>query len=249
MCLVATKFVLRKINSGVWFIQTFLQKMLYMPNFPHTSSTVNMQIMNQFHTHSQKKQNPAKKFIKSGQIEIAQQRRRWDRAVKARSVQSSDERCDRRGVRSTSALIGWSRCSSIDERARNRDQRGARSPDERAARRSPALSSRSSDDRAPRRSPTLSSSSLSLRSGLSLLSLSLSLSLFPEMIWTENKSVKLFPGQRSKYWSTGNEFGNEFPENFIFCCSQTCGFRGKWFPEIIFTRNKRTNSEKICTNF
>ena len=66
MCLAATKFILRKINSGVWFIQTFLQKMLYMPNFPHTSSTVNMQIMNQFHTHSQKKQNPAKKFIKFG---------------------------------------------------------------------------------------------------------------------------------------------------------------------------------------
>ena len=59
-CLAATKFVLRKINSGVWFIQTFLQKMLYMPNFPYTSSTVNMQIMNQFHTHSQKKQNPEK---------------------------------------------------------------------------------------------------------------------------------------------------------------------------------------------
>ena len=76
MCLAATKFFLQKINSGVWFIQTFLQKILYMPNFPHTSSTVNMQIMNLFHTHSQKKQNPTKKFIKSGQIEIAQRRRR-----------------------------------------------------------------------------------------------------------------------------------------------------------------------------
>ena len=76
MCLAITKFVLRKINFGVWFIQTFLQKMLYMTNFPHIFSTVNMQIMNQFHTHSQKKQNPAKKFIKSGQIEIAQRRRR-----------------------------------------------------------------------------------------------------------------------------------------------------------------------------
>ena len=67
MCLAATKFVLQKINFGVWFLQTFLQKILYMPNFPHTSSIVNMQIMNQFHTHSQKKQNPAKKFIKSVQ--------------------------------------------------------------------------------------------------------------------------------------------------------------------------------------
>ena len=104
MCLAATKFVLRKINSGVWFIQTFLQKMLYMPNFPHTSSTVNMQIMNQFHTHSQKKQNPAKKFIKSGQIEIAQRRRRWDRAVKAKLVRSSDEGRDRQS-RSTRGTI------------------------------------------------------------------------------------------------------------------------------------------------
>ena len=85
MYLAATKFFLRKINSRVWFIQTFLQKMLYMPNFPYTSSTVNMQIMNQFHTHSQKKQNPAKKFIKSGQIEIVRRRRRQDRAVEARS--------------------------------------------------------------------------------------------------------------------------------------------------------------------
>ena len=109
VCLAATKFVLRKFNSGVWFIQTFLQKMLYMPNFPYTSSTVNMQIMNQFHTHSQKKQNLAKKFMKSNQIEIARRRRRWDRAVKvrseARSVRSSDER-----------------------RARNRDRRAVRSP-------------------------------------------------------------------------------------------------------------------------
>ena len=39
MCLAVTKFVLRKIISGVWFIQTFLQKM---------------------HQTRQKKQNPAK---------------------------------------------------------------------------------------------------------------------------------------------------------------------------------------------
>ena len=176
--------------------------MLYIPNFPHTSSTVNMQIMNQFHTHSQKKQNLAKKFIKSGQIKIAQRRRRWDRVVKARSMRLSDERRDRR----------------------------ARSSDDRAARRSTIQSHSSSI------AGEVSSSSLSLRSGLSLFSLSLSLSLFQEIIWTENKSVKLFPGQRSKYWSTGNEFS----KNFIFRCSQTCGFGGKWFPEIIFTQNKRT---------
>ena len=59
--------------------------------------------MNQFHTHSQKKQNPAKKFIKSSQIErrrkrerrlgsidggegeIVQRRQRRDRVTEARS--------------------------------------------------------------------------------------------------------------------------------------------------------------------
>ena len=63
-CLVASKFVLWKINSGAWFVQIFLQKMHYIakpPNFPYISSVVNVLIMNQFHTHSQKKQNPAKK--------------------------------------------------------------------------------------------------------------------------------------------------------------------------------------------
>ena len=165
MCLAATKFVLRKINSGVRFIQTFLQKMLYMPNFPHTSSTVNMQIMNQFHTHAQKKQNPAKKFIKSDQIEIAQRRRRWDCAVKVRSVRSSDELRDRRGARSTSALVGRSRRSS-DDRARNRDRQGARSTSALVGR-----SHRSSI------AGKVSSSFLSLSDLGSLFSLSLSLSL------------------------------------------------------------------------
>ena len=73
----------------------------------------------------------------------------------------------------------------VNRRARSSDDRTARrtialrrSSDERRDRRLPALSSRSSDDHAPRRSPALSSSSLSLRSGLSPLSLSLSLSLF-----------------------------------------------------------------------
>ena len=137
MCLTATKFVLRKINSGVWFIQTFLQKMLYMPNFSYTSSTVNMQIMNQFHTHSQKKQNPTKKFIKSGQIEIARQRRRWDCAVKARSVRSSDKWRDRRSW-STSALVRRSLCSSIallvNQRARSQSRSTRGMIDERTRR-------------------------------------------------------------------------------------------------------------------
>ena len=83
-----------------------------MPNFPYTSSMVNMQIMNQFHTHSQKKQNPAKKFIKSSQIEIARRRRRWDHTVKARSVRSSDKRRDQRS-RSTRGAIGERACWTI----------------------------------------------------------------------------------------------------------------------------------------
>ena len=106
MCLAVTKFILRKINFGVWFLQTFLQKMLYMSNFPHISSTVNMRIMNQFHTYSQKKQNPAKKFIKYGQIEIERQRRRWDRAVEARS---SDE------IERLGAAIDERRGATIDD--------------------------------------------------------------------------------------------------------------------------------------
>ena len=79
MCLAATKFVLRKINSGVWFIQTFLQKKQNPAKKFHThssNSAKNSILIHQIHTHSQKKQNPAKKFIKSGQIEIAQRRRR-----------------------------------------------------------------------------------------------------------------------------------------------------------------------------
>ena len=73
----------------------------------------------------------------------------------------------RRGARSTIV---------IDE---GHDRR-VRSSDNRAARRSPTLSSRSSDNRAPRRSPAFSSSSLSLSDLGSFFSLSLS--LFPEMI-------------------------------------------------------------------
>ena len=67
-------------------------------------------------------------------------------------------------------------------------------------------------------------------------SLSLSLSLFPEMLWSENEGRKSFPGQRWKYWSTGSHF----PENIIFHDSQTCGFGGKWFSEVIFTQNKHS---------
>ena len=100
MCLAVTKFVLRKINFGVWFIQTFLQKM---------------------HQIRQKKQNAAKenesnpteeKMRSCGEGDIE---RRWGR-------------CDRptSGARSTSALVNRDRRSrrSIDYRtARGRAAR------------------------------------------------------------------------------------------------------------------------------
>ena len=55
------------------------------------------------------------------------------------------------------------------------------------------------------------------------LSLSLSLSLFPEMIWSENEGVNSFPGQRRKFWSTRRWF----PENFIFRCMPNMRIWGK----------------------
>ena len=243
MCLAVTKFILRKINSGVWLLQIFLQKMLYMPNFPHTSSTVNMQIINNstiIHRKSKTQQkNSSNRCRRDRRRRSVQRRRRWDHAA-LDEMGGEIGAIVRLVARSTSTLVGRSRRSSIDERARNLDRRGARSSDDRAACRSPfcffSLVGRSLIGRSCRLS--LLPLSLSPIWALSSLSLSLSLSLSPEMIWSENKSVKLIPGQRSKYWSTGNEF----PENKIFRCSQTCGLGWKWFPEIIFTQNKRSRS-------
>ena len=80
--------------------------------------------------------------------------------------------------------------------------------------------------------------SLSLCCSLRSFSHSLCVLRDSEMIWSENESVKSFPGQRRKFRSTGSDF----PENFIFRCCQTRGLGGKWFPEIIFSQNKRTLS-------
>ena len=162
-CLAVLEIVLRKINSSVWFIQTFLKKMLYIPNFPYTSSTVNMPIMNQFHTHSQKKQNPAKKFIKSGQIEMARRRRRWDRAVKATSSGGEIGAIVRPAAPSTIAIAPLVGCAPLVD----------------CAARSTIAIMHSADCRRDR-------PSLSLIWALSSLSLSLSLSLSfsgSEMKW------------------------------------------------------------------
>ena len=66
----------------------------------------------------------------------------------------------------------------------------------------------------------------------------------PKMNWSENESVNSFPGQRGKFWSIGIQFS----ENCIFRCNQTCEKGWKWFPEIIFTQNKRTlRWASLCT--
>ena len=80
--------------------------------------------------------------------------------------------------------------------------------------------------------------SLSLCCSLHSFSHSLCVLRDSEMIWSENESVKSFPGQRHKFRSTGSDF----LENFIFRCCQTRGLGGKWFPEIIFSQNKHTLS-------
>ena len=78
-----------------------------------------------------------------------------------------------------------------------------------------------------------------------LSSLSLFLSLFPEVIWSENEGRKWFPGQRWKYWS----IGSHFLENDIFRDSQTLRFYGKWFPETVFTQFKHTLKHYFQTNY
>ena len=125
-CVAASKFVLRKINSGVWFVQTFLRKILYIakpPNFPYASSAVNMWIMNQFHTHSQKKQNPTKKFIKSGQIEIVRggegEIARWRRDRATRSSDAVLRSTSGEVLRSMIGVVRSSDWSSVCGRQRS----------------------------------------------------------------------------------------------------------------------------------
>ena len=74
MCLAVTKFVLRKINFGVWFIQTFLQKM---------------------HQIRQKKQNAAKEN-ESTIAPLIDRAARSTIAPRDRRSRRSSARCDRR---------------------------------------------------------------------------------------------------------------------------------------------------------
>ena len=92
------------------------------------------------------------------------------------------------------------------------------------------------DDRC---SPIWAFSSLTLSLIWALSSLSLSLSFSGnELKW--KWGWKIIPGQRWKFRSTGSYF----PENEIYRRCQTPGFRGKWFPEIIFPQNKCTLKTK-----
>ena len=146
-----------------------------------------------------------------------ERRDRWDRA--ARSTRSRGAIVDR-AAWSTSALVG--RAPLV-----NRD----RAP--RLCRRSAIVGREARSSIAPLVGATRRDlGSLSLIWALS----SLSLSLFPKVIWSENEGRKWFPGQRWKYWSNGSHF----PENDIFRDSQTLRFYGKWFPETIFTQFKHT---------
>ena len=199
MCLAVTKFVLRKINFGVWFIQTFLQKM---------------------HQIRQKKQNAAKENESNPAEEKMRSRGEGD-------IERRWGRCDRptSGARSTSALVNRDRRSRssitpLDER--DRTMRSHRSRSSIAP-----LDRQSQSSIAPLVGRAARSGLWTSGAIWALSSLSLSLSLFPEMIWSENEGEKSFPGQRWKYWSTRSHF----PENIIFRDSQTCEFGGKWFTE------------------
>ena len=125
-CLAASKFIWRKINFDVWFVQIFLQKMLYIakpPNFPYTSLAVNKLIMNQFDAHSQKKQNPAKKEnqIRSNWDRAAEEKVRSEARSKARSSEGKIKAARSSGMvlRSTINAIRSSDWSSVCGRRRS----------------------------------------------------------------------------------------------------------------------------------
>ena len=106
MCLAVTKFVLRKINFGVWFIQTFLQKMHQIWQKKQNLAKENESISHSF----TKETKPSKK--------IHQIRSNWDHAVEARLSRGEIEQHgaaidDRRGVIVRLELGLWSPAKSL----------------------------------------------------------------------------------------------------------------------------------------
>ena len=181
--------------------------MLYIAkprNFPYTSSAVNMWIMNQFHTHSQKKQNPAKKFIKFGQIKIARQRRRWD----------------------------WRR------------DRAARCCDRRAAWFYDRQSVRCCDQRLARRDRWIGARFMVIGEVASSSLFAISLSLSPEILWSENENWIHFPPQKP-YFTVKLKIFLVWPNlpdlpNILFS--------GKGFLNSIWSQNKWTLSPYPITS-
>ena len=105
MCLAVTKFVLRKINFGVWFIQTFLQKMHQIRQKKQNAAKEN-------------ESNPAEEKMRSrGEGDIERRRGRCDRPMRG-----AIDDCDRAARRSTSgarlmsALVDRARRSTIAPR-------------------------------------------------------------------------------------------------------------------------------------
>ena len=107
MCLTVTKFVLRKINFGVWFIQTFLQKMHQIWQKKQNAAKEN-------------ESNPAEEKMRSrGEGNIERRRGRCNRPTSS-AIDDLDRAARRStsGARPTSALVDRDRqsCSSITPR-------------------------------------------------------------------------------------------------------------------------------------
>ena len=99
MCLAVTKFVLRKINFGVWFIQTFLQKMHQIRQKKQNAAKEN-------------ESNPAEEKMRSRSEGDSERRRgRCDRPTSG----AIDDR-DRAARQSTSALVDRAARSTIAPR-------------------------------------------------------------------------------------------------------------------------------------
>ena len=154
MCLAVTKFVLRKINFGVWFIQTFLQKMHQIWQKKQNAAKEN-------------ESNPAEEKMRScGEGDIKRRRGRCDRstiaiaplvdrrAVRLRRARSSIAPLNRRSHRAISsiAIVDCAARSTIASRDLvDRDRRSRHSIDYCTARSHQSQSSigavRSSDER------------------------------------------------------------------------------------------------------
>ena len=105
MCLAVTKFVLRKINFGVWFIQTFLQKMHQIRQKKQNAAKEN-------------ESNPAEEKMRSRSEGDSERRRgRCDRPTSG--VIDDRDRAARQstsGARPTSALVDRAGRSTIAPR-------------------------------------------------------------------------------------------------------------------------------------